>query len=262
MRSLSINVGKGMSVQAISTSVARDPVPNPIVDRIVAECSGLVVWRPVGSGPIESRKVPNEAERHQLEARSLTLSQCMQPAKDSDSCRRRIGRAIAALFAGYPSQRNSDCQATVVTYVTQLQDLPAWAVERACSAVGRGKVEGVSLDFAPSVSQLYRLASIEADAVCVAQTQVDAVLRLAPVSDRSPKTLKKREVAAASWLNRTEPAACLMVEAAERQKAEFAKNEPVEVGRLDAFLRECKEAGVDPAGGVSPSLLKSIERMR
>lgn len=64
-----------------------------------------------------------------------------------------------------------------------------------------------------------------------------------------------------SWLNRTDPAAQQMTGFKDAAKAEsdLRRAETIQGANRAVFARECKQSGINPASGVSPSLLKLLE---
>lgn len=67
---------------------------------------------------------------------------------------------------------------------------------------------------------------------------------------------------AQDWLDRKDPRAVELSEHASgaTAAAKAALAAQIEEANRRVFLRECEAAGVDPALGVSPSLLKTMER--
>lgn len=65
---------------------------------------------------------------------------------------------------------------------------------------------------------------------------------------------------AAAWLNRTDPKAARLVGMveAENEKRKDAGLERIQEANQAVFERECQRDGIDPAAGVSPSLLKTL----
>jgi hypothetical protein len=67
---------------------------------------------------------------------------------------------------------------------------------------------------------------------------------------------------AKSWLDRSDPAAQEFM--APKQVAEAERHQAglkaIEEANRRVFERECAAAGIDPAAGVSPSLLRALEQ--
>lgn len=236
----------------------QDPGIDNVTREIVRRYDALVVWRPSGRGHAEARKIPDAGERAQLESRAAFLRRNVVPARESEKDRRRMGAAIAALFAGYPSQRNTNPQDIVAVYVSQLQDLPVWAVERACRSVIRGHAEGVSLDFAPSVARLYQLAKGE---IGIAQAEAHTIMAaLSLVLAEVPRQSIERQKLRPTSIDPTEGVAP-PAEATARTDVPPDVTRTAEYSANESFIRECKRAGQDPTKGVSLSLLRTIQRM-
>ena len=75
-------------------------------------------------------------------------------------------------------------------------------------------------------------------------------------AEKTPSLLAKTQ----AWLDRTDPIARELVEldtAATKARREITEAQIEQANRL-AFERECRSAGIDPARGISPSLIKAI----
>ena len=75
-------------------------------------------------------------------------------------------------------------------------------------------------------------------------------------AEKTPSLLAKTQ----AWLDRTDPIARELVEldtAATKARREITVAQIEQANRL-AFERECRSAGIDPARGISPSLLKMV----
>lgn len=185
----------------------------------------------------------------------------MRPSSMSGADRGRVGAAIARMFAGYPSQRNSDAQSTVATYVMELGNLPAWAIERACEAVRQGKVPDISLDFPPSSARLNQIAAAELNIAKSEKGKIEALLEVVQsAGGRTEVEQKHAEAVASAWLDRSDPRAKALVEANRPSSAKDEERRAfTESNAREFFERECRAAGISPKGGVSPSLLKIIK---
>lgn len=62
---------------------------------------------------------------------------------------------------------------------------------------------------------------------------------------------------ATAWLDRTDPRAAALVAACQDTTKDQRRQIDAEAARR-AFIRECERDGIDPARGVSPSLLKLL----
>lgn len=254
MRELFSNTSVVPTGGAVGSS--QDPGIDNVTCEIVRRYDALVVWRPSGRGHAEARKIPDAGERAQLESRAAFLRLNVVPARESEKDRRRMGAALASLFAGYPSQRNTNSENVVTTYVSHLQDLPVWAVERACRSVISGNVEGISLDFAPSVARLYQVAKGEVGKIQAEERQIQAVLALLPVQERN--AVERQQLLPKMTLNphADDP----QRRGTANKDADIPESSRSEIyNAKESFIRECKRCGVDPAIGVSPSLMRTIQ---
>lgn len=241
-----VHEGAGGKVVAY-TAASIEPKADEASDRIVKDYTALTVWRPT-SGPCEARAVPDEAQRTQLEARLTTLRNAMRSAANTNDGRLKIGAAVAAMFAGFVSQRNIDTQSTCATYVLELEHHPAWAVERVCLAVRRGKVPNINPAFPPTTVQLNQLCDLETASVKVEAAKIKGALDLVLAREPSPEQIASRKATALAWLNRgadpvTQPQA------------------PVTCATLsEANKRTLERSGFDPVTGVTSYLLESLAR--
>lgn len=90
--------------------------------------------------------------RAALVSRRQELAAAFRPASQDD-----LEREIASLMASFHSARSvsaTEARVTVRKYATDLEGLPLWAVRKACNAITRGMVEGLSRDFPPAAPRL------------------------------------------------------------------------------------------------------------
>lgn len=128
---------------------------------------------------MEAVHVPNPAERELLGVRLESLQRALQPAAYNDIDRKKIAASVLEMVGmNYASMINADRQKIAAAYVVELQDLPAWAVERACLAVRRGKVPDLNPDFPPSAPRLHQIAEAEMKAVRAEKEEISSVLAL------------------------------------------------------------------------------------
>lgn len=226
------------------TAATVAPLADETSDRLVMEYSALVVWRPT-KGPCEARAVPNETQRQQLEGRLAALRNTMRSAANTSDGNLKIGAAVAEMFAGFVSQRNIDTKSATATYVLELQHYPAWAVERACMAVRRGKVPSLYPAFPPTTAQLNQLCELELATVKTEAAKIKGVLELVSSQEPSPAELEKLKAAAAGWLSRSRALAC------ERQEA-------LSPLLIEANRRAQSQSGFDPVTGTSSHLRESL----
>ena len=183
-------------------------VQDPFIDGLVDRYEKLIVWRPQDGSRVEACAIPDASERFELETRLTVLQSTMRPAEFALADRERIGAAVARMFAGYPSQRNSDARATVATYVLELGNLPVWAVERACDAVRLGNVPDINPDFPPSSVRLNQIASLDFDVARAEKGRIEALLEVVQSpGHRSEAEQARTQESATAWLERRDPRA-------------------------------------------------------
>ena len=238
------DVGKVVAYSAATV----EPRADEASDRIVRDYSALVVWRPT-RGPCEARAVPNERERTQLEARLAALRASMRPAGNTSDGALKIGAAVAEMFAGFVSQRNLDTKSATATYVLELQHHPAWAVERVCLAVRRGKVANINPAFPPTTIQLNQLCDLELGDVKAEAAKIKAVLELVSSEQPTPADLERRKAAAEAWRSRA-----VVVDTKRKEISSAAL--------IDANNRVLARCGLDPVTGTTSHLRDSLARLR
>lgn len=187
-----------------STSV--DYSADAIAAHVVAVCRAAVVWRG-DDGTVESLRLPSEAERHHLEKRLATLKAMLTPCAHSRDGQVRAGAAIADMLTGFTSLREVDRRGLVAGLVTDLQSLPAWAIETACTRVRRAEVPGLSLDFAPSSPRLFAVVKAELEPIAAERQRIVETLALRPKHEPTEQERQRAAESAQRWLDRTDPRA-------------------------------------------------------
>jgi hypothetical protein len=102
------------------------------------------------------------AQRGLLMSRQRELLTALAPGKSTE-----IAKAIAQMLIGFGAREDeAGSQARVAAYVTVLQHLPLWAVQRACNRFARGDVKPeeiqeryVGRGFPPSTAHVHIIAS-------------------------------------------------------------------------------------------------------
>lgn len=171
-----------------------------------------------------------------------------------------IGAEITQLLGAFPAQPGAepDMRLRIQAYFEALGDAPAWAVQQARLQVIRGDAPGLDRRWAPTPPQFAKLvrdqlAPFEAD---LAELRALAKAGSAPDEPQASPEQRKRvatlfaDLAKEMRMSKTPGDAAMH----ERQVALQTR------GDARLFAAMCKRAGIDPAGGVSPALLKSLER--
>lgn len=222
----------------------------------------LICWRPEGGGPVEAHKIPQGEERRVLEARARELRSSLRPLSMAVAERDKAVGLIARMFAGYPSQKNSDARATVATYVLELGSAPLWALEAVCEKIRKGQIADLNPDFPPSTVRLNQLIALETGYVMAEEAKINTLLQAKlAVQRRSEQESKRAFDAATAWLERTDPRAQKLTENLEAKSAARAlenRDNTMEANRR-LFARECLAAGISPNSAVSPSLMRILK---
>lgn len=209
MKHLQPNITKPTSQAATvaSYSTGLTYTADPPTADIMRACERGISWRPDNGDPPQSLRVPSVLERQMLDRRRVVLDGMVRPSAHSREHQVRAGAAIAEMLDGYTSLRGIDRSGLVAGFVTDLQSLPAWAIELACGKVRRAEVDGLSLNFAPSTPQMFALVRKEIEPLREEERRIAAVLLLEP--RREPDEAEQQRMAekAQAWLDRTDPTA-------------------------------------------------------
>lgn len=128
---------------------------------------------------------PTARSRMQLRLRELNL--WTSPQKINKSAH---AIAIAEMLQCYPSLARADAKAMTAKFVSEVADLPTWAVERACVAVRRGDAD-CSLDFPPATPRLRAIVLRYVQPVWAEQIELHKLLA-AEVETRPPPAERER----------------------------------------------------------------------
>ena len=131
-------------------------------DSIIALVQEVLTFEMQDGKPVLHRKLTIE-ERERLNMRSRELAEHLKPAHHQ-----KIRALVSQMLAGFNkgSTDVDDAKAIVAQYITVLQYLPAWAIERACAKFSRGEnidgIDGVERSIVmtkgPTTAQLYQVA--------------------------------------------------------------------------------------------------------
>jgi hypothetical protein len=130
------------------------------------------------------------SDRAVLEARLAELDQFGALAE-----RKAIATAVASMLALFSAGRVSKDEAAMLVsgYVSVLEKLPAWAVQKACGELSRGEVPGVSPDFPPTAARVHVIAVQHAKPYWVERRRISAVLgaRVVARTEPTPEQIKR-----------------------------------------------------------------------
>lgn len=174
-------------------------------------------------------RMPNAAERNALSRRLGILDASLQ-VRDGKA----VARAISGLMAmfGRGREDDGDFAARVEMYVRALDDVPAWAVVKACDNHARGR--GTQQAFMPTSAELHVAAENLCSSIKRERRQIVDVLTAEPRNDGTEEPENVRASHVASLKARLGPSFGLAEDREERRdpKADF-----------EAL---CASAGVDP----------------
>lgn len=152
--------GHGGIQMSKAVAVNADSVPSPKPD---AEVRGiidnLVCFWPDDGSPLELRRELADTERGKLQLRARDLHSAMRPINSATEDKRRLAQALAAMFLGFPSMRNSDNQATVSAYIMAMEGFPLFAGLAACDDIMKRRVPDLDPDFPPTAPRMCDIAA-------------------------------------------------------------------------------------------------------
>lgn len=155
-------------------------------------------------------RLPTAQERERLQARREQLVRVLRPISMAVEDKRTAARALASLFAGYPSLRNASAEDMLTAYIAHLQDLPLFAIQRACDDVIHRRIKGLDPDWPPASPRIYEVAERYASRVYLEKLPFDHALsiRLAlppPDPARSEKVRAKLQELAEALKTKNRP---------------------------------------------------------
>lgn len=202
-----------------TTSISQQTVRDRELSILVASFGNKVALEKDGTWWLE--QLPTTEQRRGIVERQSSINRTLQAASMSDADKTRIARAVAQALAGWVNAKSSNPEASVAGYVLHLQDLPAFAVEKACERVGRGQVEGLSPDFPPSAARLHQLAKEEIEALTTEAITIARVLRAKLQPPRKPEDDARLRALTTAWLDRSDPDAQRLLQATKHNPVPF-----------------------------------------
>lgn len=190
--------------------------------------------------------------RHAMQIRYDANARALRPVHMSEQDKRSAGAAIASMLSAWIYSGKGDPRDTVAGYVTHLSDLPLFAIEDSCQQVAKGYVDGLSPDFPPSAARLHQLAL---DACALLKKEMVEIHEVLTAKAHHEPTEQERERIAFGFQKLHEE---LSESEGVRQSSRADSAKRIDEANRRIFMRECEHAGIDPNGGVSPSLLELI----
>jgi len=178
---------------------------------------------------------------------------------DPATHRKSVAVQCARLFAAYPAESLDAATARLRTdgYWTALHDQPTWAIESTVSAILRGQEAGVGTGWSPTPPALATAVRKRTEPILGDIRKLEAVASAGLWEDEAEPPEPKQFVID-GFADVRERIAAAEAERASESHARF-------LAELTAFdekarVRECEREGVDPALGVSPSLLRLLKQ--
>jgi len=232
-------------------------LPGLLFDKDMADLAASFQIAQGDSGEVMLDRLPNADEKRFLKRRQDELARVLRPISYAETDKDKAARMIALMFGGFPSLKNADAEMMVANYMMHLQELPLFALERACTAINRHQVKGLDSDWPPTSPRIYEIADGYLRSVVEEKLRYDKVLTTTklippPVDEKKAKVMAKK----LTWLRDSIDDDGLI----EKIKAEDGARR---IAHSDEIIRRMwKGRGEEPvtSGGmlVSPSLLESL----
>ena len=165
--------------------------------------------------------------------------------------------ALTSMFASF-RERSDDVEGMVRHYAIMIEDVPTWAVVKACERFAKGRVpDRHNNAFAPTVAELHAFA----DGLVEDGDRYTSRPALPPppepyVSPEERERVGRMVVSLQTELKRA-VAASRMRDVAKRQVDESRSRDYWESRRVE----ECQAAGIDPSMGISADLYRLLHPM-
>lgn len=147
-----------------------------------------------GQGVLGLPTLPSAQERAILEQRLAELKRALEPVSYAVADRDRAMKAFGRLFLGYPTLENVNKAEKAATYMIDLGDLPAFAIEAAVDDVKKGRIKDLDPDYPPSSPRMYKIAEAHRDTVAAKERRpIERVLSVKMLSKplQTPKEAAK-----------------------------------------------------------------------
>lgn len=206
--------------------------------------------------------LPTPDEREIILTRQRGVRRAMRAIAMADADRQKAATAITAMLTAWIHTGKADPKSTVAAYVMHLQDMPLFAIERACSDIAKGNVSDLNPDFPPSAARLHQLAAESCETLAKEDADIGKIL-IAKVAYVPPPEERERVRAGFEGLTESMKAWTSDPEASQRRAVADRR---VKEASERAVLRQYETLGVEPQYAtdgilVSPSLLKLLGRL-
>lgn len=174
-----------MNLPALAWTSRLTPEQHAKASDHVSRFHSLIVTPVWVRGEIFAIEIPDGRLRRVLEIYRDELSAALMPSTSDRKALDALKVSVAGLLGRFPNARGEPSQA-VQAYVDTLGELPAWSVAKVCSLAVRGKIDGLSLDFAPSVPRIYAEAERHLGELKMQKMRVERVLAAKKERETSP----------------------------------------------------------------------------
>lgn len=210
-------------------------------------------------GRMVTRTPVSPTDRRTLSNRLAELAGALKPLSGTHEAA-RASAAIGGLLAGFPALRTADAKSLVDGYLVTLADLPAWAIERACLAAAREKIEGLSPDFAPTAARLHQIADTEMQSVRGEMSGLRVVLSAEVEIEISDA--ERRRVAERMRQFADDFSASVAADVEEDRKRLATLSKGGAAAAIAAILDSYRERGIEPVRDDAGMLMRLDDAMQ
>jgi hypothetical protein len=174
----------------------QNTLPGLLFDKDMADLVGSFQIAEANGEPMLDR-VPNREEKRFLVQRQDQLARVLRPISYADTDKDKAARMLALMFGGFPSLKNADAEGMVATYMLHLQELPLFALEKACNDINKNRVKGLDGDWPPTSPRVFEIAEKHLRSVVEEKIRYDKVLTIKklippPVDEKKAKVMAEK----------------------------------------------------------------------
>jgi hypothetical protein len=163
---------------------------NPEIARAINRHSRQIIQK--GNVPTLADPVP-AADREAISSRLAECHTLLTTLLPSE--RASLALALSRMLSGFKDPQ-TNVEMIITAYVESLSDLPFWAVEASIMDIRRGRVTGLSPEFAPTIARVYQLTETKLEGIRVEKARIERILNARVDGIRSPDSQETLRVAA------------------------------------------------------------------
>lgn len=240
---------------------APPPLPGMPDDAIRDDVERLFEMIEEGSGGARLPALPSRALRARLEARAAELRRLLRPISGAMAEQEHAGSEVALMLLGFIGARTDiDNVALCAAYVKHLEDLPFFAIERACRDVVRRRPKDMKPDYVPSSARLHDMARVHVDPLATEAWRIQRILGVTkalppPMAPEKAEEMRSKLTALAASIALKDAETAGVKDREERRRRDTAEQKGREMRDM---LRQYEQLGVEPISSagilISPEL--------